>query len=332
MTFQQFNVNNSLTSVDLSSPINISGNYYNGLSNNGIGSQLIVSGSSLLIDNVKVKEGDNILLYLQTNTNENGIYVCEDINQSINKIILSRREDFQCSEQIKSGQYLTVGGGQENFGSLFIMCEPLPNRFGIDPLNIKKTDSSETSFDIELDSFAPGIITALPVTISDTLPISDSSSNLTSVMGVIRLNGIAAANVISGLMGYITSTGGSYNNTTLIAGVTSILNFTPGNSEINGANIYGVISIFEGVNIPTDLSKVKGIASTNLTAQDIQSHFYASGTANYLLMIENSINNYFLTAGNGAGKAGDTTHCNAQSVIKINVSGASKFIPVFDTN
>src|SRR5580693_8331762 len=108
MTFQTYNVNGNITSVDVVSTTNIAGFYFNGQSNTGVGATLTLSAPlPLIIDSVTMVNGSQILLLAQTNGNENGIYIFNDG-------ILERRNDFQCIEQLKGGQYLTVADGATN--------------------------------------------------------------------------------------------------------------------------------------------------------------------------------------------------------------------------
>ena len=49
----------------------------------------------------------------QTNTNEQGIYVVKTISSTV---VLERADDQQCIEQLKAGQYVSVGAGSVGAG------------------------------------------------------------------------------------------------------------------------------------------------------------------------------------------------------------------------
>lgn len=131
MSFQQFNISPVLTPVRLVSIANIAGTYFNGQLNNGVGATLTIAASSLTIDSVVCAVGDRILLQVQTNTNEQGIYVVTSIGTTV---VLTRAADQQCIEQLHAGQYVSVGAGTLRAGNIYTVVEPLPARFGIDAL------------------------------------------------------------------------------------------------------------------------------------------------------------------------------------------------------
>jgi len=130
-TFQQFLISPWLTPVRVAATANVAGTYSNGPSNNGVGATLTIAASSLTVDSVVVVVSDRILLSLQTNANENGIYVVNSISSTV---VLQRAADQQNIEQLHIGQYVTAGAGTVNAGAAFVVVEPLPAHFGIDGL------------------------------------------------------------------------------------------------------------------------------------------------------------------------------------------------------
>lgn len=134
MSFQQYNVYDGLTACRVVAIANQSGTYLNGLLNNGVGATLTYATGVLTIDSVDIVVGDSVALIAQTNANENGIYVCTQTGAVGISAILTRRADFQCIEQIRIGQWTTIGAGTVSAGSMFVVVEPLPQRFGIDSL------------------------------------------------------------------------------------------------------------------------------------------------------------------------------------------------------
>ncbi len=131
MSLQQFNVYPGLTPVRLVSTSNISGTYFNGPTNNGVGATLTIAASSLTIDSVVCHVGDRVLLQTQTNTNEQGIYVVKSIDSTV---VLQRAPDQQIIEQIFAGQFVSVAAGSVNAGNFYSIVEPLPAHLGVDAL------------------------------------------------------------------------------------------------------------------------------------------------------------------------------------------------------
>lgn len=131
MSTQSYDIPQQITSVRLSATSNVSGNYYNGNINNGIGATLTSSSNSTLtVDGIIANLGDRILLSMQTNTNENGIYVVMSPGSSSSKWVLQRSPDFQSLEQLKLGQYFSVNAGNTLAGNMYVLIEPLPYSIG----------------------------------------------------------------------------------------------------------------------------------------------------------------------------------------------------------
>jgi hypothetical protein len=132
MTTTSYNVYQQITSVRLASTANLSGNYFNGALNNGVGATLTaLSVGSLSIDGVLVEVGDRILIKNQTATNQNGLYVVQSTGSFAGLWMLERAPDFQSVEQLKVGQYFTVGAGDTLAGSMYVLVEPLPDTIGL---------------------------------------------------------------------------------------------------------------------------------------------------------------------------------------------------------
>lgn len=132
MATTSYNIYQQITSVRLSTTANLSGRYFNGALNNGVGATLTASlVGSLVIDGVSAELGDRVLLIDQTNANENGIYVVQATGGSSSLWLLERSPDFQSIEQLKVGQYLTVGAGDTLAGNFYVLIEPLPSVIGL---------------------------------------------------------------------------------------------------------------------------------------------------------------------------------------------------------
>lgn len=123
-----YNIYEQLTSARLVSASNVSGTYYNGPTNSGVGAKLTGGAATLTVDGVLVNDGDRILLQGQTAPYQNGLYDKDTVD---GVFVLTRSADFQNIEQLKAGQYLTISEGSSNSGSIWVLLTPLPEHFGI---------------------------------------------------------------------------------------------------------------------------------------------------------------------------------------------------------
>lgn len=131
-----------ISSVRVARNSNLSGTYYNGPSNNGVGATFTVAASSLTIDSVVVAEQDRVLLFAQTNAYENGIYRVSSIGSTV---VLTRAVDFQEFDQMKPGYYVPVAAGAELHGALFGVVEPQVQVVGTDGIVFANAAASPDS-------------------------------------------------------------------------------------------------------------------------------------------------------------------------------------------
>lgn len=186
-----------LTPVRLVSVANIAGTYNNGESNNGVGATLTIAASSLTIDSVVAEVGDRILLQTQTNTFEQGIYVVDSIGSTV---VLVRADDQQTVEQMKAGQYVSVGAGSIRAGNFYSLVEPIPNFIGVDAIvfnadpsagGVSFSGGASTANAIPVFSDTAGNIkaaNAAPVTLGQNLAVTGTgvfSGALSSTAGNI---------------------------------------------------------------------------------------------------------------------------------------------------
>ncbi len=129
-SLQQYNISPWLTPVRVAAMSNISGSYYNGPSNNGVGALFTCATGSLTIDGVVVIAGDYVLLGAQSLSYENGIYECLVTGATGVAAVLQRRNDMQCIEQMKEGQYVSVSEGTVLAGAILTITGPLPSVIG----------------------------------------------------------------------------------------------------------------------------------------------------------------------------------------------------------
>lgn len=201
-----------LTPVRLVSIANIAGTYYNGSSNDGVGATLTVAASSLTIDSVLCVEGDRVLLQTQTNTNEQGIYIVKEIGTTV---VLQRAADQQNREQLKAGQYVSVGAGSLRAGNLYTVVEPLPNVVGIDAI-VWNADPS-----------AGGVTFSGPASTANALVVfSDTAGNIKAAStGATLGQALTVAGALQSTTGNITS-GSSTDAGTFISFPASAANGT----------------------------------------------------------------------------------------------------------
>jgi len=181
MATTSYNIYQQITSVRLATTSNLSGNYFNGQLNNGVGSTLTASSTgSLLVDGVLAQVGDRLLLNNQTNVNENGIYVVKAAGSSVGIWLLERAPDFQSVEQLKVGQFFSVGAGNTLAGALYILVEPLPVQIG--------TGSASFNF-VDVSTGGGGPYLTIAGNLSDVSNVQDSISNLGFGNGqILQLN------------------------------------------------------------------------------------------------------------------------------------------------
>jgi len=243
--FQYYNVYDGLTSVRVVNTANLAGTYFNGQTNTGVGATLTVTASGVLtIDSVALKSGDFVLLVGQTAANQNGIYIVTNPGATGIFPILTRRADEQNIEQIRTGQFVTVGAGTVNNGTVWSIVEPLPAQFGIG--NLVWVDSSGLS--------GGGLGTAATraasnATLANVASVSGATTVNTiavfadtagTVQNQVKANGTEAANAVTanGQAGVITTSilttagAGTYaitwTDSFIVAGSTILLSWMGG--------------------------------------------------------------------------------------------------------
>lgn len=123
---------NDLTPARVVSLANVTGTYYNGPNNNGVGATLTVAASSLTVDGVLLVKADRVLLAGQSSSYQNGIYIVSFIGTVV---VLQRAFDQQNIEQLKAGQFVAIGAGSTGAGSIYGLVEPLPQVIGVSAFN-----------------------------------------------------------------------------------------------------------------------------------------------------------------------------------------------------
>ena len=145
---------------------------------------------------------------------------------------------------------------------------------------------------------------------------SVSGGNIYGIDGQVDINGtLSSGAFIAGASGAIDATGA-----TLTGG--------------SAAFFYGYMQATSAIFGPS--SNLYGIYLQNNTASIADSMFYSLGAAKSIFNLNDNNGvagpTYFIPAGNGAGKAGDATKCNASNVLTIKVNGTNYWIPLFALN
>ena len=318
MAFQQYNIYPGFTPVRVVSTSNVSNTYFNGLTNNGVGATLTVAASSLTIDSVVVAVGDRVLLSAQTNGNENGIYVVLSIGTTV---VLQRAADMQSIEQIRTGQFVSVGAGSVDAGNIYAIVEPLPAVFGVNNLVINALPTAgAVTF-----SGAASVANNIPVFADTAGNIKAQTATATLGFGLTISTGnfnVSAGNVVagsSGNAGTVSSFPAAASNGSLILAAANNAggNF---NTTISNASSVGqsqVVSIPDG-----------GSATSNFIISN------SSGTQTIATgSLALTVGNVTATAGNlqagSSGHAGTVTSFPGTaangSLIMAAVNNASNF-------
>lgn len=228
-SFQQYNIYPVYTPVRLVSTSNVSGTYFNGLTNNGVGATLTIAASSLTVDSVVAAVGDRILLSAQSAANQNGIYVVNSIGTTV---ILQRSADMQSIEQLHTGFFLSVAAGSVNAGNAYTVVEPLPSIFGVSNLSL----NAQPSAGAVTFSGGPSVANNIPVFSGTSGNIQPQTSTATLGFGLTISTGnlnVSAGNVVAGssgnagtvgsfpasassgelILAAVTNSGGNFNTT-----------------------------------------------------------------------------------------------------------------------
>lgn len=336
MAFQQYNVYPALSPVRVVATSNQSGTYYNGPLNNGVGATFTYATGALTIDSVVVVQGDSVALVGQTNDNENGIYICTQTGATGVAAILQRRHDMQCIEQLKAGLWTSVGAGTVSAGSIFVIAEPLPQRFGIDDLFLiaaipagSGTAAAKAASDNAQPTVASvdGATTANALAIfSDTAgTVKDASAPVTlgqnlAITGTLIASGpisSTAGNITSGSSGdagtFISFPATAANGTLILAAANAggAFNTTISNGTMTQSTVYTIGDILAAtgaIPVSTTAARMKWVAAAAA----------AGGAA------AQSFTDAFCTAASMV--IGNwNTQTNAASVLKI-VPGVGSFV------
>ena len=270
-TFSQTVLSPWLTPVRLISSSNVSGTYFNGQNNNGVGATLTVAASSLTVDSVVANVGDRILLTAQSSTLQNGIYVVSSIASTV---VLTRAEDMQSVEQMKAGLYTVAGAGSVHAGNLFTLIEPLPSNIGVDAITFSAdANSGGVSF-----SGPASTANALAV-FSDTagdLKAQSTASTLGFGLTITTGNFAVSAGTMTS-SGAITGTAGALTSGASTGGFVGLVKAFPTTATS------GFIALQGAVNGSGNFGTTISNATTQGQAQVVTIPNAGAATANFVL-------------------------------------------------
>lgn len=288
MAFQQYNIYAGLSPCRVVATSNQTGTYFNGPLNNGVGATFTYATGVLTIDSVDIVVGDSVCLAGQTNDNENGIYICTVTGAVGVAAVLQRRADMQCIEQIREGMYTTIGAGTVEAGTMIIVVEPLPARFGIDDLILTSAiaaGSGTASTKAASDNAQPSVASVVGATLANHVAVfadtagsvkeADAPATLEqnlAITGTLIASGAitsTAGNITSGSSGdagtFISFPATAANGTLILAAANAggAFNTTISNGTMAQSTVYTIADIGAatgGIPVATGAVRMKMVA------------------------------------------------------------------------
>lgn len=292
---------------------NLNATYDNGTS--GVGATLTNAGTqvALVIDGVTVNVNDRVLVYLQTNQTQNGIYVVSDTGSGSTNWVLTRASDadsygLASPNELGEGSAVFVSQGDTGAGETYVCNTAGTIVFGTTNITFAQVSSSQ------IYSAGTGLTltnTTFSITNTGTAGTYGSASQVPvfvtnaqgQVTSVTNTNIAIASSAVSGLAASATT------DTTDAANITSgTLNAARLNGSYTG--ITGVGTLAAGTwNATTIAPNYGGTGITSYTIGDI---LFANGSASLASLPDVATGNVLLSGGVGTaplyGKVGLTTH------------------------
>lgn len=198
------------------------------------------------------------------------------------------------------------------------------------PAYITPSNSAGQTIQSSETSATPGTVRALTGKITNTATTM-TSGNIVGIRGEVDCVG-ASGGFIYGAQGKVIATG-TFSGSSWTAGLFGQFDISA--ATVNAGQLAAIWGDWGTTGATaTDLTGCRGIAFTNTTSNVLNAQDYRYGNATYLLELAGAGGtlNYYAAAGTSSGSAGNSTHCAAQQVIKIEINGAAAYIPVFTQN
>lgn len=314
---------------------NLTATYDNGTA--GVGATLTNSGAqaALVIDGVAVSVNDRVLVYLQTNQTQNGIYVVTDIGSGSTNWILTRAADadsygLASPNELGEGSAVFVSAGNTGAGETYVCNTTGVITFGTTNITFAQIASSQiysagtgltltnTTFSITNTGTAGTYGTASQV------PVFTTNAQ-GQVTGVTNTPIAIAAGAVSGL---------AASATTDTTDATNITSGTLNTARLNGSytGITGVGTLAAGTWNATTIAPNHG--GTGLTSYTVGDIIYADGTTSLAKLAGVATGNALISGGVGTaplyGKIGLTTHVSGTLPIGNGGTGQTTATAAFD--
>lgn len=192
------------------------------------------------------------------------------------------------------------------------------------------TDNTAALNTVSNTSATPGTVRSITGAMSSSVT-TQTSGNLVGIRGSVTCVG-ASGGFLYGTQGKVIPSG-TLSGSVWAAAVFG--QFDVSAATINAGQCAAVWGDWGATGATaTDLTGCRGFAFTNTTSNVLNAQDYRYGNATYLLELAGAGGtlNYYAAAGTASGSAGNSTHCAAQQVIKIEINGAAAYIPVFTQN
>ncbi|HEY3762306.1 MAG TPA: hypothetical protein VGN23_11225 [Verrucomicrobiae bacterium] len=266
----------------------------------------------LQVDGITVTPGDSVLV--KNDGAYNGIYVCT-INASENDYILTRRSDFNTTNNLTAGDMVSVVQGAVNANTTWFLTTSAPITIGTTPLTFALQLPASIFTTAAGPALANGVVTNANLTANAVGTVNIQAGAITTLL--IATNAVNATNIASGQV--VKSINGLTDFVALTAGANTAL-FTNGNTLQMSAVVPNVVGFTSSgtFTVPTNVTRIRVEIWGGGGGGGNGSSSYPGGGGGAGAYIFNVFNvtpgtGYTVTVGSGgnAGQAGGTSSFGA---------------------